>query len=140
MVAQIIFVEDDQDVRELILLLLNFEGFEVREFSHPRQLAALDPESPPALFLVDLMLPGMSGIEAARQLRARGFTTPMIGISASRLMLEVAAGSGLFDDTVPKPFDLGELINCLQSAIAAHTDPMPARKDRKSTQPGRAKP
>ena len=70
------------------------------------------------------MLPGMSGIEVAGQLRTRGFTTPIIGISASRLMLEVATGSGLFDDIVYKPFDLHELVDCIRQAIAAHTEPI----------------
>jgi two-component system response regulator MtrA len=126
----VVVIEDDGDVRELLDVLLTAEGFEVVALNHPRLLQSLDPVSPPTLFLLDLMLPGMTGIDLARQLRTRGFTTPIIGISASRLMLEVATGSGLFDDIVYKPFDLPELVACVQQAIAAHTEPVrdpPAR-------------
>jgi two-component system response regulator MtrA len=119
MARRVILVEDDEDVRELLHVILDSEGFDVTALGHPRLLQALDPQSAPALFLIDLMLPGTSGIEAARRLQGRGFTTPIIGISASRLMLEVAAGSGLFAETVYKPFDLNELVECVQQAIAA---------------------
>jgi CheY-like chemotaxis protein len=65
------------------------------------------------------MLAGDGGVDVARRLRDRGFTTPIVGISASRLALEVAAGSGLFDATVCKPFDVQELTDCVQRAVAA---------------------
>jgi len=119
--GRVVVVEDDEDIRELLHLVLESEGFEVVALNHPLSLETLDSHRPPALFLLDLMLPGMSGVEAARQLRGRGFTAPFIAISASRLKLQVAAGSGLFDGTVCKPFDLHDLIECLHRTMVATT-------------------
>jgi CheY-like chemotaxis protein len=74
----------------------------------------IDAAVSPALFLVDVMLPGMSGIELAEQLRAGGFArTPMIAMSASPGMLRAAAESRLFQEILPKPFDLTTLLDCV---------------------------
>jgi two-component system response regulator MtrA len=120
--AVVVVLEDDSDVRELLDVLLTAEGFQVVALHHPRMVQRLDPTTPPALFLLDLIVPGASGLEVAQQLRTRGFTTPIIAISVSRLQLAIAAGSGLFDALVYKPFDLAELVACVRQALAAHSE------------------
>jgi two-component system phosphate regulon response regulator PhoB len=124
MSTQIVVVEDSRDIRELLQLLLESEGFDVRSLAHPRSIESLDPRAAPGAFLIDLMLPGTSGVELARRIRELGFVeTPIIAISASRLMLEVARGSGLFADFIYKPFDLAQIVECLGTATASHPGP-----------------
>lgn len=69
----------------------------------------------PDVFLLDLMLPGMSGIDLARRLRDLGYLRePMIAMSASPRMLNAANRSGLFQETLAKPFDLSTLLDTVE--------------------------
>src|SRR2546421_7512014 len=105
----IVVVEDEPDVLDVIRETLELEGFEAIGFNHPYLLDTLRAE--PDLFLLDIMLPKQSGIEVAEQLRtARYFDTPMVAMSASRVMLDLAVATGLFQATLSKPFDLDQLI------------------------------
>lgn len=68
----------------------------------------------PDLFLIDIMLPEMDGITLARRIQDEGFTsTPMIAMSASVLMRQVAEASGLFEHTLSKPFDITEFLQTI---------------------------
>jgi CheY-like chemotaxis protein len=105
----IVVVDDEPDVLDLLCQILQDEGYAVVCHAHPREVAA-DP-CDVALFLLDLMLPTMTGIALARQLRGTGFPhTPMIAMSASRDMLEDASQSHLFQGMLAKPFDLNGLL------------------------------
>lgn len=113
-------VEDDPDILELLGEILDVDGFHVTAFSRPPSPDECagrfrDGGRKPSVFVIDLMLPGMTGIELASRLRESEFRdTPMIAMSASRLMLEMAAGSGLFDATVAKPFNLDTLVEAIE--------------------------
>lgn len=65
------------------------------------------------LVLMDVQMPGVDGLEATRQLRARGFTNPIVGLSAgaSREEQDACLASGM-SDFLPKPLDLDELWGC----------------------------
>lgn len=106
----IVIVEDEADLLDLIAQILEEEGYTIVRFSRPDAIR-LDRDQQPRLFLLDLMLPGMDGIELARTLRPEWETTPMIAMSASPTLLEAARRSGLFQATVGKPFDMIELID-----------------------------
>lgn len=118
MVDQIVVVVDDEpDLRSLICEVLEEEGYSVVSLPHPS--LALKLEQVPALFLIDLMLPGMTGIELAQELRQGPFrTTGMIGLSASSAMLRHANDSRLFQETIQKPFDLEYLLAAVKLLIA----------------------
>jgi CheY-like chemotaxis protein len=74
-------------------------------------------EARPDLFLVDIMLPRITGIDLAGLLNENGFAqTPKIAMSASRERLEDAKRSGLFELTLEKPFDMRELLSVLGKA------------------------
>jgi CheY-like chemotaxis protein len=107
----IVIVEDELDVLELLQDLLTSEGFTVTGVGQPSRLERVNLTVPPDLFLIDVMLPGISGIELAERLRQQGFGgTPIIGMSASRLMTKMASESGFFVDVLNKPFEVADLL------------------------------
>ncbi|HEY8685374.1 MAG TPA: response regulator [Chloroflexota bacterium] len=113
----VVVVDDEPDLRSLICEVLEEEGYSVVSLPHPS--LALGLEQMPSLFLIDLMLPGMTGIELAQQLRQGPFgETGMIGLSASSAMLRHANDSHLFQETIQKPFDLEYLLEAVRQHVA----------------------
>ncbi len=116
--SAIVVVEDEKDVLHLLCEVLESDGFQVVGLGRPDQVRCLESELHPDLFLLDLMLPGMTGIDLARRLRSCGYgVEPMIAMSASTRMLADASESGLFQEIISKPFDLTTLLD----AIERHT-------------------
>jgi DNA-binding response OmpR family regulator len=118
---KILIVDDDAELRETVSILLEREQF----------IQAVDGQSglekafsiKPSLMLVDLRLPGMSGIEVCKQLRASRITTPIIVLSAvgdevdKVLLLEIGA-----DDYVVKPFGTRELLARIRAVLRRSSD------------------
>jgi two-component system, OmpR family, phosphate regulon response regulator PhoB len=115
MTPSLLLVEDDETIRETIRDALSLEGFSVTAcgngrdaLSHLQSHAALHPF---ALVVLDLMLPGLGGLEVCRQLRRSGDRTPILVVSARDseadrvLGLEIGA-----DDYLVKPFGMRELV------------------------------
>lgn len=118
MQGEIVVIDDEHDVLDVLCDVLELEGFSPICVAHPAELRNLDPTVEPELFLIDLMLPGISGIELAQQLRAGRFaTTPMIAMSASNLMLDTARNMSVFQDTLAKPFDLQVVIDAVERHV-----------------------
>lgn len=110
--ATIVVIEDEPALLGLLRDVLEVSGFSVTGINRPELVDSLETDDQPAVFLVDLMLPGMDGIDLAKKLREHGFAdTPMIAMSASRPMLEVAARSHLFQHTLTKPFNVSSLLD-----------------------------
>jgi DNA-binding response OmpR family regulator len=114
----ILVIDDDGALRDTIGLLLEKEGF--------RPVLAEDGKTgfkqaltlKPALIVADLRMPGMSGVEVCRQIRAAGLKTPLIVLSAigdeidKVLLLEIGA-----DDYVVKPFGTRELLARIRALL-----------------------
>jgi CheY-like chemotaxis protein len=117
----VVVVDDEVDVLDLICSVLEDEGYDVICLRHPGEIAHLKGREPqPRLFMLDIMLPGMTGIELAQHLRSDGFgETPMIAMSASATMLHRAEESQLFHDALPKPFDLDALLDAVDQQLKA---------------------
>jgi two-component system nitrogen regulation response regulator GlnG len=113
----VLVIEDDLDILELLIDFLADHGIEAISVP-PRPAAIRSLAEAPGAVLIDLMLPGTSGIEMAAQVRDVFPDAPLLAMSASRLMLEVAAGSGLFDAHLAKPFDLSYLLESVRAALA----------------------
>ena len=114
MSTHVIVVEDEAELLEMLRHVLEEEGFAVTGFERPDLPGIIESQSP-ELFLIDLMLPGLDGIQLAALLRSKGFSeSPMIGISASSIELRRASKSSLFQEVLPKPFDLSELVGCMK--------------------------
>jgi two-component system, OmpR family, response regulator VicR len=107
----VVVVDDEPGILSVVCEVLEDDGYNVVCLSHPRMAEDLDGVST-KLFILDMMMPGLSGIALAEQLRDHGFAkTPMIAMSASSAMLRAAEASRLFQGTLPKPFELTRLLD-----------------------------
>ena len=112
-------VEDDSNIRELVVYTLETTGFKARGFEDGREfLEALALETP-ELVLMDIMLPGDDGLELLKKLKASPKTReiPVIMVTAKGAEYDKVKGLDLgADDYVTKPFGIRSLRISLQSA------------------------
>jgi DNA-binding response OmpR family regulator len=118
-VAKTIFiVEDDDDIARLVSHNLEFAGFLVRRFSRATPVVFEAEKRPPALFLLDLMLPDVDGFELCRNIRQNTVLRriPIIILSARTTTMERkrALESGA-SDYVTKPFSPQDLISRVEA-------------------------
>lgn len=109
----ILVVEDEPDIRQLLVHQLTREGYSVRTAASGPEAVELAPRLRPALVLLDLMLPGLSGTEVCRRLRADPATaaTPIIMLTARTEEIDRVVGFEVgADDYVTKPFSPRELM------------------------------
>jgi two-component system response regulator MtrA len=110
MVAKILVVDDDPAVAEMIGIVLRADGFDSVFCDHGDYAVAIFRAEQPDVILLDLMLPGKSGIDICREIRAES-GVPIIMLTAKSDTVDVVLGleSGA-DDYIPKPFKPRELI------------------------------
>ncbi len=123
----VLIVEDEPDIAEGLRYNLEREGLRavVADTGEKGLALALDKSGPPALILLDLMLPGMSGIELCRRLRREPSTrrTPIIMLTARGSEGERVAGLELgADDYVTKPFSVRELVARVRAVLRRAED------------------
>lgn len=120
MSASLLIVEDEEPLQVLLKYNFQAEGFRVRVTDRGDEVDVLVKEELPDLIILDWMLPGMSGIEVCRLLRAREETskTPIIMLTARGEEAERVRGlSTGADDYVVKPFSVPELIARVNSIL-----------------------
>ena len=107
---KILLVDDDPNIRQLVNLYLEKEGFEVAMADRGDEALKLFRESPPNLILLDVMLPGMDGWQVCREVRKTS-NIPIIMLTAKDETFDKVLGLELgADDYVVKPFDMKELV------------------------------
>ena len=108
--THIMVVDDDQDLAEMLGIVLTGAGFEVDLVNSGDQVAAIFQAHKPDLVLLDVMLPGMSGIEVAKEIRKTSMV-PIVMLTAKGdtqdVVLGLEAGA---DDYMIKPFNPSELV------------------------------
>ena len=106
-------VEDDESIREMLRYYFQSVGYTVRAYESGEALFAGEPgQTPPLLYILDIMLPGMDGLEILRRLREDRETSdiPVIMLTARSAEMDRVAGlEGGADDYVVKPFGIMEL-------------------------------
>ena len=115
--TRILLVEDEESYRDPLTYQLSREGFEVvTAATGPQALAEYDRVGAD-LVLLDLMLPGLSGTEVCRQLRARG-DVPIIMLTAKDAEIDKVVGLELgADDYVTKPYSFRELLARVRAVL-----------------------
>ena len=109
--AKILVVEDEEKLAKFVQLELGYEGYEVTVANDGLSglMAARDCE--PDLVLLDWMMPGLTGVEVCRRLRATGAMMPVILLTAKDGIEDRVAGLDAgADDYVVKPFSIEELL------------------------------
>ncbi len=124
----ILAVEDDDDVRALLVRLLQDEGYEVAEASDALAAMELLGLRPPDLILLDVVLPGVDGLDLLRRIRSRS-TVPIIMLTGKSEEADRIEGlrSGA-DDYVVKPFSPGELVARVESVLRRTASPVSVPK------------
>nr|WP_300144721.1 response regulator transcription factor [Propionicimonas sp.] len=124
--TRVLIIEDEETYRETLGFLLQREGFEVTLSADGASgLAAYDRQGAD-IVLLDLMMPGLSGTEVCRQLRARG-SVPIIMVTARDSEIDKVVGLELgADDYVTKPFSHRELVARIRAVLRRGQDVEPA--------------
>ena len=122
MMQQILIIEDDADIAESLRYNFEREGFRpvIAESGEKGLRLALDEKTTPTLILLDLMLPGMSGMELCRRLRRETLTekTPIIMLTAKTAETEKIAGLDIgADDYIVKPFSVKEVVARVRAVL-----------------------
>ncbi|HEX6188097.1 MAG TPA: response regulator transcription factor [Pyrinomonadaceae bacterium] len=130
MAKRALIIEDDPDIAETVRYNLASEGFATRiALTGEEGLSlALDPHSSPSVIILDLMLPGMNGMDLCRRLRREDQTrrTPIIMLTAKASETDRVAGLDLgADDYIAKPFSVRELLARVR-AVLRRADEGPA--------------
>ena len=114
----VLVVEDDTAVREAVDRGLTVHGFTVRSVGDAEQAQRSVARDVPAVMVVDVGLPGMSGIELCTVLRANEIDVPILILSARDAVGDRVAGLGAgADDYLVKPFALDELVARLHALL-----------------------
>jgi diguanylate cyclase (GGDEF)-like protein len=119
---RILIVDDTEDIRELLCLRLEAEGYEARAAANGETGLDIARQWQPDLILLDLMMPGMDGYEVCRHLKALPATrrTPVIFLTARTDVTDRVKGlSHGAVDYISKPFDSRELLARVQVALRA---------------------
>ena len=122
----ILVVDDEQDIRELIRYNLAKEGYRVECVGSGEEALRRVRPTPPDLILLDLMLPGVDGLEVCKLLKAerRTAATPIIMLTAKGEDADVVSGLELgADDYVVKPFSPRVLIARIKAVLRRQEDP-----------------
>ena len=118
--SKIYCVEDDSNIRELILYTLNQSGFEAVGFDNGYDFFRQFEAEPPNMVLLDIMLPDMDGMEILRKIRGEkdNLDVPIIMLTAKTASMDKVKGlNDGADDYITKPFDVLELVSRINAVL-----------------------
>jgi DNA-binding response OmpR family regulator len=124
MKTKVLIVEDDAHILLGLEEVLRTDGFETVTCNRGDQALDAIARNHPALIILDVMLPGLSGYDICRQLRTRKVTTPILMLTAKGQEIDKVVGLDLgADDYVTKPFGVRELLARIH-ALMRRTQPV----------------
>jgi two-component system response regulator RegX3 len=133
--VRVLVVEDEESYREAMSSGLQVEGYHVELAADGTEGLARFAENPPDIVLLDVLLPGISGIEVCRRMRAIA-PVPIVMVSAVDTELDVVLGLELgAADYVTKPFHLRELVARIQAVLRRVSPSGPTSERTISTRP-----
>jgi two-component system response regulator MprA len=115
---RLLVVDDDPSVREALALVLDLNGFEVTTAVDGREAMRTLSRDPPDAVILDVLMPGIDGLEVCRRMRATGNRTPVLMLTARAEVSERVAGlEAGADDYLAKPFAREELVARLRALL-----------------------
>jgi len=123
---RILVVDDEPSIVDAVATALRYEGYDVEEAYNGRQALDAVTREEPDLIVLDWMLPDIDGIEVGRRLRARGFKSAVLFLTAkdaTEHKVEALRAGG--DDYVTKPFSLAEIVARTQAILRRTVGPLP---------------
>lgn len=117
----VLIVDDDRDVRFVLGAILNYDGYRVVEAADGPSGITLAEEHRPDVVIMDLRMPGMSGLDAARALRKREETSqiPVVALTADDLESWEELGRDVFHSFLRKPIEPKQLNEHVRAIIGA---------------------
>ncbi|WP_167958933.1 response regulator transcription factor [Anaerosporobacter faecicola] len=116
--AKILIVEDENKIARFLELELKYEGYEVEIAGDGRQGYQKAMQEDVDLVILDVMLPGLSGLEVCRRVRQEGRQVPIIMLTAKDDVTDKVAGLDMgADDYMTKPFAIEELLARIRVAL-----------------------
>lgn len=120
--SKILVVEDEESFRDALAFVLSKEGFEVKLVQDGQAAIDTFEKEGADLILLDLMLPGVSGLEVCKSIRAKSHV-PIIMVTAKNEEVDKVIGLELgADDYVTKPFSSRELVARIRAVLRRGTD------------------
>jgi two-component system, OmpR family, response regulator len=119
---RILVVDDERSIVDAVATALRYEGYEVQEAFAGREALTAVAEFEPHLVVLDVMLPDLDGVEVGRRLRANGYETAVLFLTAKDATedkVEALKAGG--DDYVTKPFSLAEIVARAQAILRRTT-------------------
>jgi DNA-binding response OmpR family regulator len=118
---RILIIEDEPDLLRGLALNLKAEGYDVLTASRGDAGIEQALRDRPELVLLDVMLPGMNGLDVCRELRRRGLAVPIVMLTAKAEEVDRVVGLELgADDYVTKPFGMRELLARIRARLRRH--------------------
>ncbi|MCE3198868.1 response regulator transcription factor [Paenibacillus sonchi] len=118
MPEMILVVEDEEKIARLLQIELECEGYLVSIAGNGHQALELYQTNQPDLLLLDVMLPGFSGIELLRRIRSNDAETPVLLLTAKSSVEDKVSGLDLgANDYITKPFQIEELLARVRAAL-----------------------
>ena len=125
----ILIVDDEPIVREVVAQYLKNDGFTVEVAGDGLEAVSRFASARPDLVLLDLMLPGIDGIEVCRRIRAQS-NVPIIMVTAKTDETDTIIGLGVgADDYIAKPFSPRELVARVKAVLRRVSAPPPVEGD-----------
>lgn len=119
---KLLFIDDDDEMRALLKRFFVKNGFEFLELQNADNLLFKLANFKPTLVIMDIMLPGVTGIEALRELRKSGHDIPVILLSAKNEPIDKVIGlEAGADDYIGKPFLPHELLARINAVLRRYT-------------------
>lgn len=118
--AKILVVDDDKDIRGLLVESLGLLGYEVRDAADGMAGLAMMASDLPDLLLIDFLMPGLNGAEVVKRARASGFGMPVVFATGYSNTLALDAAVGFKATVLRKPFSLDDLEQAIEAALARH--------------------
>ena len=118
MMQKILIIEDEPNIRELVLYNLNQNGYEGLSAEDGLQGLDMVRSAKPDLILLDIMLPGKNGYDICKELRAEGNKVPIIMLTAKNEEIDKVLGLEFgADDYIAKPFGIRELVARIKAVL-----------------------